>query len=303
MKNTENKIWNSVNGRGRKSITAKQCCITPGTDLFVHRAKMPTCFAKSIISTSGNAMNTVAATDADTGETIFVPLRAVAHTSIPELFADEEFVSYMQEHLPKYMRNANNLSLHNGKLGPESGKMRERSLIYLLQRYVGEDAYDAPVDDFKIGVMEKSLDVMMFDRRVSIKTVTWTGTKVPGVKINWVDDKQKALEEARHYVPDCDLLFLPITWGRSDYLYYLPQSLQHETMESVGRDRYFDIGKGYSKGTKIKCDVMHEMMRHQDTLKLPISWPTEYRDDNIIYQVLDAWYGEGVMEDEENEAL
>jgi len=242
-------------------------------------------------------------TDADTGGVICATAQVVKHESMTDLFADPQFVSYIQEYLPRYMRNANNMSLHNGRLGPESGKIRERCLIYLYQRFAGEDAYDTPVDDSRIGVMEKSLDVMMFGKRVSIKTVTWSANKVPGIKINWVDDKEKAAEEALHYVPDCDLLFLPIAWGRSDYVYYITQSLQQQTIQTVGRDRYFNIGKGYSKGTKIESDILHNMMMHEDTLRLPIVWPKEDRDDNIIYQVLDDWYQEVTKEKEDEQTI
>ena len=215
------------------------------------------------------------------------------YNTAAEFFKDPEFIQYMQKYWPIFVARANDLCLQNGNLGQEVGKMRERTLLYLMYRFLGEDTERCDLDDRSISVNEKGKDMYLFTRPVSIKTISF-GQNWNQLKISWVEDKALAEEIDRTWVPMFDLLLCRIKWGCStEGIYYIYKETQREIVEEC--QVKLDItktAKGYSKGTSLAAKVVSEFVTHSDTLKIPIAMPEEYRDENFLTRLFDHIYCE-----------
>lgn len=209
---------------------------------------------------------------------------------IMDLFSSDDFKEYMQKFWPKFVAIANAMSTHNGRIGQEVGKLRERALIYLLYRFLGEDIDECPIDDSDVGVHEKEKDVSIFDRDVSIKTLTGKNGKYSPLKLSWVDDQDKAKEFIDNFKPTCDLLVACIDWGNVANIYYIDCETQTTVLDSLPSDKRLVLAKGYTKGTRLHSQAWLEMLQHENTLKLPINWPIENKNDNMIDQFWDLQY-------------
>jgi hypothetical protein len=214
---------------------------------------------------------------------------AKRYGSAQELFADPDFGDYMQRFWPRFVQAANNLSLQNGKLALECGKMRERFLIYLLSRFVGEDAQRCDVDDSSIGVVERGKDVIMFGREVSIKTISHGKAGFNQLKISWIEDKAMSIVLQAEWKPEFDLLLCRLKWDAADEgLYYISKQVQESVLLDGGD--FLKVSAGYGKGTSLAKEACEALISHPQTLKLPIKMPKENRDENAISQFLDLLY-------------
>jgi len=211
--------------------------------------------------------------------------------SARELFTDKDFHKYLQEFWPIFAARANDLCLQNGKLGQECGKMRERALMYLFYRYLGEDAYRCYLDDTSIKVNERGKDTLLFNRDVSIKTITSNGRDFSQLKVSWIEDKEMANEVASTWKPLYDLLLCRLKWGSDDEgIYYIYQRTQQEVI--AGSEEVLKTSGGYGKGTSLSKEVCEKLVNHPDTLKIPITMPEEYRDENFLTRLFDRIYFE-----------
>ena len=222
---------------------------------------------------------------------------------IEALFSDQEFIDYMQKFWPKFLLTLNGRCTHNARLGQEVGKLRERALIYLLYRFLGEAIDQCPVDSNSVGVHEKEKDVSIFDRDVSIKTLTGKNGKYAPLKLSWVDDQEKAKEFIDNFKPTCDLLVACIDWGSESSIYYIDCKTQLEVLESLDADKRLVLTKGYTKGTRLHSSAWKGMLDHKDTLKIPIKWPEEQKDDNMLDQFWDMQYAKIVSGVDNEEML
>jgi hypothetical protein len=223
-----------------------------------------------------------------------------SYNSAQELFADEEFHGYLQKFWPRFAQIANNLCLQNGKLGQECGKMREAFLRYLLARYLGEDAEMCPLNDYDMDVVEKGKDVILFDRDVSIKTISHSGSGFNQLKISWVEDKGMADELEKNWLPEFDLLLCRLKWDSDDEgVYYIPKETQEYVVKECPEiGATLKTAGGYSKGTSLTSAACQKLVNHPDTLKVAIKMPPEHRDDNFLPQLMDRWYWEIEYADE-----
>ena len=209
--------------------------------------------------------------------------------SMKELFADAEFATYMRTLWPSFAQSANNLCLQNGKLGQECGKMRERFLIYLFARFLGEDAERCYVDDYSVDVVERGKDVIVFGRDVSIKTISYSGNGFNQLKISWIENEKMASEVQATWKPEFDLLLCRLRWGSDqEGLYYISKEVQEAVM--LGEGNHLKTSGGYGKGTSLTSETCEALINHPDTLKLAIAMPKENRDENVLNQYLDWLY-------------
>jgi hypothetical protein len=210
------------------------------------------------------------------------------YNSVVDLFADAEFANYMRLRWPIYAQNANNLCLQNGKLGQECGKMRERALIYLLARFLGEDAERCYVDDNSMDVVERGKDVILFGRDVSIKTISYGGNGFNQLKISWVENTEMASEVQTTWRPQYDLFLCRLRWESDiDGMYYISKSIQDDVLFG---NNFLRTSGGYSKGTSISNAACELLVTHPGVLKLAIPMPPEHRDDNYLTKIFDSWY-------------
>lgn len=209
---------------------------------------------------------------------------------ISELFADDEFKDYMQKFWPKFVAIANAMCTHNNRISQEVGKLRERALIYLLYRFLGEDINECPIDDNSIGVHEKEKDVVIFGKDVSIKTLTGKNGKYSPLKLSWVDDQDKAKEFIDNFKPTCDLLVACIDWGNIANIYYIDCKTQADVLDNLPADKRLVLAKGYTKGTRLHKDSWEKIISHPNTLKLPFLFPVEEKNNNRIDQFWDEQY-------------
>jgi len=208
-----------------------------------------------------------------------------------ELFADPKFTRYLQRFWPIFVARANDLCLQNGKLGQEVGKMRERVILYLFYRYLGEDAENCALNDQTVSVNEKGKDTLLFGRDVSIKTISATGNQFHQLKISWIEDKIMADEIARTWVPQFDLLLCRLKWNcKTEGFYYIPKDAQQEVISQEANA--LKTSGGYGKGTSLSKKACESLVSHPKTLKIPIAMPPEYRDENFLPRLLDRIYYE-----------
>lgn len=211
-------------------------------------------------------------------------IEPVRYKNYKELFSCQIFNQEVKNNIPKLAQYANNMCLHNGSITQEVGKYREKYLIMFLQDFVGGSYDDVPIDDSEIASHEKEIDVKMFDRGVSIKTITSNKGRFGGVKVSWVDDKNKAQEYVNEFNPEYDLLLLRINWNKQGGLYYITENSMRDVMGLLGKDKFLQTGKGYSKGTKITKLAINEILKHSDTCEVSVDFPQEKKDPNIFYK-------------------
>ena len=87
----------------------------------------------------------------------------------------------------------------------EVGSLRERIIIALLIYKFGETNVET-----EIPITEPEVDVKLFGKPISIKTITGRGFR--GVKLIWTVDAQKAKEFRENYYPKCDTILIQINW-------------------------------------------------------------------------------------------
>ena len=111
-------------------------------------------------------------------------------SKINKLFQDDNIVNKIQQKLPKLFQLAELDNSRDGKIGMEIGSTRERIVIALLIHQFGDDNVIT-----SIPISKNAIDVIVFEKPLSIKTVT--NKKVIGVKLIWTVDSQKAITKLR----------------------------------------------------------------------------------------------------------
>lgn len=203
---------------------------------------------------------------------------------ITELFTDQELVSRIQSKLPQLFYLAELESSRAGKIGMEVGSARERIIIALLIYKFGEANVDTDIP-----IIEPEVDVKVFGRPISIKTVT--SNRLTGVKIIWTVDPEKARYFNQHYSPSCDTLLLQMIWGKWGSFYYFPFSAQSEILKSIGRQRYLDLPKPGTnpRGVELSDEALSLLANHPSSLRIPIHWLRKQVDYNPYKRWLELW--------------
>ncbi|MCP4261935.1 MAG: hypothetical protein GY774_31200 [Planctomycetes bacterium] len=103
-----------------------------------------------------------------------------------ELFTDKTIINKINDKLPKLFYLAELESSRAGKVGMEVGSIREKILIALLIYKFGELNIET-----EIPITEPEIDVKVFNKPISIKTITGN---LSGVKLIWTVDAAKSKE-------------------------------------------------------------------------------------------------------------
>jgi hypothetical protein len=139
--------------------------------------------------------------------------------NITDLFTDTQLAFKIQVRLPQLFQLAELESSRAGRVGMEVGSARERILIALLIHKFGKANVETDIP-----ITEAEVDVRVFGKPISIKTVT--GKKLGGVKIIWTVDPEQALRFSQHYEPTRDVLLAQVNWGNTGGFFLFPKSAQ-----------------------------------------------------------------------------
>lgn len=199
---------------------------------------------------------------------------------IKQLFSDLEVVKRIKQKLPQLFHLAELESSRAGKIGMEVGTIRERIIAALLIYKYGEENVKT-----YIPITEAETDVLLFDKPISIKTIT--GKNFSGVKLIWTVDTQKAIEFSKNYKPTCDLIFVQINWDNGGGLYFIPLEVQLQTLKKIGKENYIKLPKPGTnpRGVEMQGDAMRLLIASTKTLTIPIDW----RKENVTFNAYNRW--------------
>jgi hypothetical protein len=203
---------------------------------------------------------------------------------IKDLFADQRLTTKIQKRLPELFQIAELESSRAGKIGMEVGTIRERIITALLIHKFGE-----PNVKSDIPITEAEVDVLLFGKPISIKTIT--GKSFSGIKLIWTVDTQKAILFSQNYQPTCDLIVVQINWENSGGLYFIPLETQLKTLKEIGRERYIKLPKigTNPRGVEMQGEAMNLLIVDKNTLKIEINWRKETSNFNTYKRWIELW--------------
>ena len=201
-----------------------------------------------------------------------------------EIFEDKELVNRIKNKLPYLFQLAELESSRAGKTGMEVGSLRERIIIALLIYKFGETNVET-----EIPITEPEVDVKLFGKPISIKTITGRGFR--GVKLIWTVDAQKAKEFRENYYPKCDTILIQINWGGEGGFYYIPVEAQKDVFDRIGRERYIKLPKPGTnpRGVEITKEALKTLIKHSLTKVIKINWVKTRVDYNPYRRWVEYW--------------
>lgn len=185
--------------------------------------------------------------------------------------------------MPSLFQLAELESSRAGKIGMEIGSARERIIIALLMYKYGEENVRTDIP-----ITRQEIDVMLFEKPISIKTISGT---LGGIKLIWTVDAKKAVEFSKSYYPTVDVLLAQINWGAVGGFYYFPVSSQIRVFESVGRENYIKLPKSGTnpRGVEITKRAVDLLTHDGKALKIDIKWERTEINRNIYDHWLKLW--------------
>jgi hypothetical protein len=186
-------------------------------------------------------------------------------SQLGEIFSDNKTIQKIQAKLPILFNLAELEASRAGKIGMEVGSLREKIIIGLLIYKYGEQNIDV-----NIPITEPEVDVRLFGKPISIKTITGQG----GVKAVWTVDAESARGFISNYVPKADILLVQIQWGKIGNFYYIPLETQLIVFQELGRDRYFNLPKPGTnpRGVEFSKEALVTLQGEKGVEAIDINW-------------------------------
>lgn len=203
---------------------------------------------------------------------------------ITDLFTDAHLVPKIQARLPKLFQLAELESSRAGRVGMEVGSARERILIALLIYKFSKANVETDIP-----ITETEVDVRIFGKPISIKTVT--SKKFGGVKIIWTVDPEQALRFSQHYEPTCDVLLAQVNWENTGGIFLFPKSAQFDVLKQIGRERYTKLPKPGTnpRGVELSAEALGLLAEHPQSRKISIQWHKSAIEYDPYARWLDLW--------------
>ena len=203
---------------------------------------------------------------------------------LAEIFEDEALRSKIKRRLPYFNQLAELESSRAGKIGMEVGSLREKIIVALLIYKFGESNVKTAIP-----IIEPEVDVELFRRPISIKTITGRGFS--GVKLIWTVDAQKASEFRENYYPHCDILLMQIVWNATGGFYYIPLEAQERLFRAMGRERYIKlpIPGTNPRGVEITKEALSHLVQDEETKVIEIKWQRSEIDYHPYKRWVDYW--------------
>ncbi len=206
---------------------------------------------------------------------------------ILELFSDKKIVTKIQKRLPYLYRLAELDSSRAGKIGMEVGSVREKIIVSLLLYRYGENNVETDIP-----ITEPEVDVKLFGKPISIKTITCA--RLNGVKLVWTVDAQKAQEFLKDYYPCCDILLVQIVWNKIGGFYYMPLEAQVRVFKELGRENYIKLPKAGTnpRGAEFAKEALCKLAEDKETRVIKIDWAKQEIDYSPYKRWIDYWSAE-----------
>jgi len=202
---------------------------------------------------------------------------------LAKIFEDQKLVDKIKKRLPYLFQLAEIESSRAGKIGMEVGSLRERMLIAMLIYRFGEENVRTDIP-----ITEAEVDVELFGKPISIKTITGG---LNGVKLVWTVDVKKAREFRESYYPHCDILLIQINWGSVGGFYYIPLEVQKKIFEEMGRKKYIKLPKPGTnpRGVEITKEALTKIVKSKEVNFIEIFWKKGKLDYNPYKKWIDYW--------------
>lgn len=201
-----------------------------------------------------------------------------------KLFEDQAIVKKIKTRLPYLFQVAEIESSRAGKIGMEVGSLRERIVVALLIHVFGEKNVET-----EIPITEPEVDVRVYDRNISVKSIT--GKYFSGVKLVWTVDAQKAKEFRETYHPNCDMILIQLNWGGQGGFFHIPLEAQKKVITNIGRERYIKLPKAGTnpRGVEITKECLSTLIKDQMTNIIEIWWQKQKITYDPYKRWMDSW--------------
>lgn len=210
-------------------------------------------------------------------------------TRLIEIFNDYYLIKKIKERLPYLFALAELESSRAGKIGMQVGSLRENIIIALLIYKFGENNVKTDIP-----ITEQEVDVLLFERPLSIKTIS--DKNLTGVKLIWTVDPYKAREFLDNYYPKSDILFVHIVWDKIGGFYYIPLQVQRDLFNKIGKENYIKLPKPGTnpRGVEITRDALSTLLKDASTYGIDILWKRTKINYNAYRRWVDAWEEETI---------
>lgn len=205
--------------------------------------------------------------------------------SIDDLFDDKRYVGKIQKKLAFLFQIAEFEASRGGKLGMEIGSVRERVIIALLRT-----CFDKKNVDADMPITKSEVDVVLFDKELSIKTKT--GNSLSGIKSIWTVDRDKIHSFVDSYKPTAGMILVQIVWNTvNGGFFYIPIDVQREIFEKLGRDKYLTIPPKNTnpRGVAFSNIAMKMMISNSKTKSIKIKWQRKEQEIDIYKKWEEYW--------------
>lgn len=201
-----------------------------------------------------------------------------------EVFEDNKLENKIKERLPYLFQLAELESSRAGKIGMEVGTVRERIVVALLIYKFGESNVET-----EIPITEPEIDALLFEKALSIKTIT--GKSLSGVKLIWTVDPQKAKEFRKNYNPHCDIVLVQINWNDVGGLFFIPLEVQEKLFKKLGRRKYIKLPKPGTnpRGVEIAKEALEKLVYDNNTMSIKIEWKRTKIEFNPYKRWIELW--------------
>lgn len=206
-----------------------------------------------------------------------------------EIFQDVHLEEKIKKRLPYLFTLAELESSRAGKIGMQVGSLRENIIIALLIFKYGKDNVKTDIP-----ITQQEVDVLLFEKPISIKTIS--DKNLTGVKLIWTVDPDKAKEFLNNYYPKSDILFIHIVWNGDGGFYYIPLEVQERIFREIGKEKYIKLPKQGTnpRGVEINRDALRMLLNDKSTLKINIFWRRSEIDFNVYNRWVDYWAREDI---------
>ena len=166
----------------------------------------------------------------------------------------------------------------------EVGSIRERIIVSLLIYKFSEENVET-----EIPITEPEVDVLLFDKPISIKTKSGVGYS--GVKLIWTVDAENAKEFLNNYVPSCDMIFVHINWDNEGGLYHFPLDVQLKVFKLLGKEKYIKLPRPGTnpRGVEISSKALQTLVEHENSNRIMIDWKKEELKYNAFKRWVELW--------------
>ncbi len=90
------------------------------------------------------------------------------------------------------------------------------------------------------------------------------------------------------------MIFVQINWKNGGGFYYIPKEVQIEIFNQIGKNDYIKLPKQGTnpRGAEITAIALRNLVNHENTLNIPITWNKEIISFNAFNRWVELWQQE-----------